>query len=46
MGAGLAFSSVGHGAAFDIAGQGRADPSAVLGAIQLLGAPSSLRVPS
>ncbi|HTF55419.1 MAG TPA: 4-hydroxythreonine-4-phosphate dehydrogenase PdxA [Pseudonocardia sp.] len=38
LGAGLVFCSVGHGAAFDIAGAGRADPSAVLDAIRLVGA--------
>jgi 4-hydroxythreonine-4-phosphate dehydrogenase len=38
LGAGLVFSSVGHGAAFDIAGQGRANPGAVLDAIRLVGA--------
>ncbi|HEY0574579.1 MAG TPA: 4-hydroxythreonine-4-phosphate dehydrogenase PdxA [Pseudonocardia sp.] len=37
LGAGLVFCSVGHGAAFDIAGSGRADPSAVLDAIRLVG---------
>jgi 4-hydroxythreonine-4-phosphate dehydrogenase len=37
LGAGLVFSSVGHGAAFDIAGQGLADPGAVLRAIRLVG---------
>jgi 4-hydroxy-L-threonine phosphate dehydrogenase PdxA len=45
IGAGLIFSSVGHGAAFDIAGKGHADPSAVLRTIRLLadapGAPSA-----
>ncbi|WP_028935974.1 PdxA family dehydrogenase [Pseudonocardia spinosispora] len=40
LGAGLVFSSVGHGAAFDIAGRDRADPNAVLGAIRLVRAPS------
>ncbi|MBO0848880.1 MAG: 4-hydroxythreonine-4-phosphate dehydrogenase PdxA [Pseudonocardia sp.] len=38
LGAGLVFSSVGHGAAFDIAGRGGADPSAVLDAVRLVGA--------
>lgn len=37
IGAGLLFSSVGHGAAFDIAGQDRADPEAVLRTVRLLG---------
>lgn len=36
VGAGVLFSSVGHGSAFDIAGQGVADPSAVLQALSLL----------
>ncbi|EPD54405.1 PdxA family dehydrogenase [Streptomyces sp. HGB0020] len=36
IGAGAPFSSVGHGPAFDIAGRGGADPSAVLTALQLL----------
>ncbi|WP_306192831.1 MULTISPECIES: PdxA family protein [unclassified Streptomyces] len=36
IGAGAPFSSVGHGPAFDIAGQGSADPSAVLAALRLL----------
>jgi len=36
VGAGILFASVGHGSAFDIAGQGRADPQAVLKAIHLL----------
>lgn len=37
VGGGVVFSSVGHGAAFDIAGQGRAHPEAVLRTIRLLG---------
>ncbi|GAA1214504.1 hypothetical protein GCM10009608_59130 [Pseudonocardia alaniniphila] len=37
VGAGLIFSSVGHGAAFDIAGRGVADPDAVLCAVRLVG---------
>jgi 4-hydroxythreonine-4-phosphate dehydrogenase len=37
VGAGLTFSSVGHGAAFDIAGKGVADPEAVLRAVRLVG---------
>lgn len=37
IGSGMVFSSVGHGAAFDIAGAGVADPSAVLGAVRLVG---------
>lgn len=36
IGAGVIFSSVGHGTGFDIAGQGRADPTAVLRAIALV----------
>ncbi|WP_114912940.1 PdxA family dehydrogenase [Acidibrevibacterium fodinaquatile] len=36
IGAGLIFSSVGHGTGFDIAGQGCADPAAVLRAIALV----------
>jgi 4-hydroxy-L-threonine phosphate dehydrogenase PdxA len=36
IGAGLMFSSVGHGSAFDIAGRGIAEPDAVLRSIQLL----------
>ncbi len=36
LGAGVVFSSVGHGAAFDIAGRGQADPEAVLRTVRLL----------
>ncbi|WP_445281887.1 PdxA family dehydrogenase [Streptomyces sp. DSM 118148] len=36
IGAGAPFASVGHGPAFDIAGQGNADPGAVLAALRLL----------
>jgi 4-hydroxy-L-threonine phosphate dehydrogenase PdxA len=36
IGAGLIFSSVGHGSAFDIAGQGIADPEPVIRAIELV----------
>lgn len=36
IGAGLVFSSVGHGSAFDIAGRGVAEPEAVLRSIQLV----------
>lgn len=36
IGAGLMFSSVGHGSAFDIAGKGIADPTPVLRCIQLV----------
>lgn len=36
IGAGLAFSSVGHGAAFDIAGAGLADPTAAVTTVRLL----------
>ncbi|CAG7586771.1 PdxA family dehydrogenase [Rhodococcus opacus] len=38
IGAGVRFSSVGHGAGFDIAGKGTADPDAVVGALRLIGA--------
>jgi 4-hydroxythreonine-4-phosphate dehydrogenase len=41
IGAGLLFSSVGHGSAFDIAGQGIADPEAVFRSLQLIGGASS-----
>ncbi|WP_223262676.1 PdxA family protein [Sphingobium sp. SCG-1] len=37
IGGGLLFSSVGHGAAFDIAGKGVADPAATIRAIRLVG---------
>jgi len=37
IGAGVLFSSVGHGSAFDIAGRGVADPAAVLRAVRLVG---------
>jgi 4-hydroxythreonine-4-phosphate dehydrogenase len=37
IGAGVLFSSVGHGAAFDIAGTGVADPEAVIRALRLVG---------
>ena len=37
VGGGIVFSSVGHGAAFDIAGKGIADPEAVLRTIRLVG---------
>lgn len=37
IGAGVLFSSVGHGAAFDIAGKNCADPEAVIRAIKLIG---------
>jgi 4-hydroxy-L-threonine phosphate dehydrogenase PdxA len=40
IGAGLMFSSVGHGSAFDIAGRGIADPEAVFRSIQLIGGAS------
>lgn len=36
IGAGVLFSSVGHGSAFDIAGRGTADPGAVIDALSLL----------
>jgi 4-hydroxy-L-threonine phosphate dehydrogenase PdxA len=49
VGAGVLFSSVGHGSAFDIAGQNRADPAAVLRTLRLIGnvptnAPGSIAV--
>jgi 4-hydroxythreonine-4-phosphate dehydrogenase len=37
IGAGVLFSSVGHGSALDIAGQGKADPVAVLRTLRLIG---------
>jgi 4-hydroxy-L-threonine phosphate dehydrogenase PdxA len=37
VGAGVLFSSVGHGSAFDIAGQDKADPTAVLRTLKLIG---------
>ena len=37
VGAGVLFSSVGHGSAFDIAGQNKADPTAVLRTLRLIG---------
>lgn len=37
VGAGVLFSSVGHGSAFDIAGQDKADPAAVLRTLHLVG---------
>jgi 4-hydroxy-L-threonine phosphate dehydrogenase PdxA len=48
VGAGVLFSSVGHGSAFDIAGQDKADPAAVLRTLRLIGnvplsAPGSIR---
>lgn len=36
IGAGVLFSSVGHGSAFDIAGRGMADPTAVIETLSLL----------
>jgi 4-hydroxy-L-threonine phosphate dehydrogenase PdxA len=36
VGAGVVFSSVGHGCAFDIAGRGEADPRAVLRTVRML----------
>lgn len=36
IGAGVVFSSVGHGSGFDIAGRLRADPAPLLGAIRLI----------
>jgi 4-hydroxythreonine-4-phosphate dehydrogenase len=46
IGAGVVFSSVGHGSAFDIAGRGIADPTAVLEALDLVGSGASLREPA
>lgn len=43
IGAGLMFSSVGHGSAFDIAGQGIADPEPVLRCIRLVAGAADLR---
>ncbi|MBS8225945.1 PdxA family dehydrogenase [Vannielia litorea] len=37
VGGGVLFSSVGHGAGFDIAGKNRADPEAILRTIRLIG---------
>jgi 4-hydroxythreonine-4-phosphate dehydrogenase len=37
VGAGVLFSSVGHGSAFDVAGQSKADPAAVLRTLRLIG---------
>lgn len=49
VGAGVLFSSVGHGSAFDIAGRNRADPAALLRTLRLIGnvptpAPGSIAV--
>jgi 4-hydroxy-L-threonine phosphate dehydrogenase PdxA len=41
VGAGILFASVGHGAAFDIACRGVADPSAVIDTVRLLAATST-----
>jgi 4-hydroxy-L-threonine phosphate dehydrogenase PdxA len=43
IGAGLMFSSVGHGSAFDIAGKGIADPGPVLRCIQLVAGASEFK---
>ena len=43
IGTGLVFSSVGHGSAFDIAGQGIADPEPVIRAIELVSGRTVLR---
>ncbi|MCA1454645.1 4-hydroxythreonine-4-phosphate dehydrogenase PdxA [Bradyrhizobium sp. BRP22] len=43
IGAGLMFSSVGHGSAFDIAGKGIADPTPVLRCIQLVAGASQFK---
>jgi 4-hydroxy-L-threonine phosphate dehydrogenase PdxA len=40
IGAGILFSSVAHGSAFDIAGRGIADPAATLRALELVAAPN------
>ncbi|MAH68274.1 MAG: terephthalate dihydrodiol dehydrogenase [Afipia sp.] len=37
VGSDIIFSSVGHGSAFDIAGQGKAEPTAVLRTLRLIG---------
>lgn len=37
VGSDILFSSVGHGSAFDIAGQGKAEPTAVLRTLRLIG---------
>lgn len=42
IGAGLLFSSVGHGSAFDIAGQGVAEPDAVLRSLKLVSGATNL----
>ena len=36
IGAGVIFSTVGHGSAFDIAGQGKGDPEGVMRALNLV----------
>jgi len=41
LGAGIAFASVGHGSAFDIAGRDVADPTAVLATLELVGSLST-----
>ncbi|WP_377830955.1 PdxA family protein (plasmid) [Bradyrhizobium lupini] len=46
IGAGLMFSSVGHGSAFDIAGKGIADPTPVLRCIQLVGGAKQFKEPA
>jgi 4-hydroxy-L-threonine phosphate dehydrogenase PdxA len=45
IGAGLVFASVGHGAAFDIAGKGRADPEATIRAVRLVSRLGAAEVP-
>ena len=40
IGAGVPFGSVGHGTAFDIAGTGKADPAALIRALDLFRAPA------
>lgn len=45
VGAGVVFSSVGHGCAFDIAGRGVADPKAVLRTVRMLAGIGSGAIP-
>ena len=42
IGAGVLFSSVGHGSAFDIAGRGIAEPEAVLRSLKLVSGATDL----
>jgi 4-hydroxy-L-threonine phosphate dehydrogenase PdxA len=47
VGAGVLFSSVGHGSAFDVAGQNKADPAAVLRTLCLIGnVPAEAPIPT